>query len=87
MSSVPERIADFKSVQKSGQRARTREQAASWRLFLTFLAQTGLRIGEAVELRWRDVDLGQGTVQVRRRFYRREMRPADVRPRRARESS
>jgi integrase len=39
-----------------------------WRLFHRFLAQTGLRFGEAVELRWRDVDLGQRTVRVRRRF-------------------
>jgi integrase len=40
-----------------------------WRLFFEFLAQSGLRIGEAIELRWKDVDLGAGTVQVRRRFY------------------
>ncbi len=41
-----------------------------WRLFFEFLAQSGLRIGEAIELRWKDIDLGTGTVQVRRRFYR-----------------
>lgn len=38
-------------------------------LFFAFLAQTGLRIGEAVETRWRDVDLGAGWVRVDRRFY------------------
>jgi integrase len=47
----------------------------SWRLFFTFLAQTGLRIGEAVELRWKDVDLGSGAVHVRRRFYRDTVAP------------
>ncbi len=46
-----------------------------WRLFFRFLAQTGLRIGEAIELRWRDVDLGARTVQVRRRVYRGKVGP------------
>jgi integrase len=41
-----------------------------WRLFFEFLAQSGLRIGEAIELRWSDVDLGRGTLRVRRRYYR-----------------
>ncbi len=43
---------------------------ADWRSFFEFLSQTGLRIGEAVELRWRDVDLGQRWLHVRRRYYR-----------------
>lgn len=38
-----------------------------WRLFFTFLAHTGLRIGEAVELRWKDVEFGsQPRIKVRR---------------------
>ncbi len=41
-----------------------------WRLFFTLLAQTGLRIGEAVALRWKDVDLSRRYVHVRRRWYR-----------------
>lgn len=41
-----------------------------WRLFFEFLAETGLRIGEAVALRWQDVDLSRRRVQVRRRYYR-----------------
>jgi integrase len=41
-----------------------------WRPFFSFLAESGLRIGEAVELRWRDVDLGGGWLTVERRFYR-----------------
>lgn len=46
-----------------------------WRSFVEFLAQTGLRIGEAVELRWRDIDLGKRTVKVARRFYRGRIAP------------
>jgi integrase len=46
-----------------------------WRLFFTFLAQTGVRIGEAIELRWRDVDLGRRVLHVRRRCYRGRVGP------------
>lgn len=41
-----------------------------WRLFVEFVAHTGMRIGEAVAIRWSDVDLGQRRVHVRRRWYR-----------------
>jgi integrase len=41
-----------------------------WQTFFTFLADTGVRIGEAIELRWRDVDLGARTVRIERQFYR-----------------
>jgi len=41
-----------------------------WRLLIRFLAQTGLRIGELVALRWDDIDLGARRVAVRRRLYR-----------------
>jgi integrase len=40
-----------------------------WRLFFVVLVHLGLRIGEAIELRWSDVDLGGRTVKVRRKFY------------------
>jgi integrase len=46
-----------------------------WRLFFSFLALTGTRIGEAIETRWRDVDLGRRTLHVRRRFYRGRVGP------------
>lgn len=46
-----------------------------WRLFFEFLAETGLRIGEAVEVRWRDVDLGQRWLSVDRRLYRGRVAP------------
>lgn len=59
-------------------RALTEEQLArvieetpeEWRLFIRFLAQTGVRIGEAIALRWGDVDLGARRVKVRRRIYK-----------------
>lgn len=59
-------------------KAMTAEQLAAvlaalperWRLFFGFLAETGLRIGEAVELRWRDLDLGAGWLSIERRLYR-----------------
>lgn len=41
---------------------------AEWRFFFEFLAQTGLRIGEAIELRWHDVDGDR--LRVSRRYYR-----------------
>jgi integrase len=40
------------------------------RLFFGFLFETGLRISEAIELRWGDVDLGRGRVLVARQFRR-----------------
>lgn len=41
-----------------------------WRLLLEFLAHTGLRISEALALRWEDVDLETNRLRVRRRLYR-----------------
>ena len=46
------------------------EIPAEWRLFFELLSQTGLRIGEAIALRWSDVDFDRRGVQVRRRYYR-----------------
>jgi len=41
-----------------------------WRLFFELLAQTGLRIGEAIALHFGDVDFDRRRVQVRHRYYR-----------------
>jgi len=41
-----------------------------WRFFFDFLFQTGLRISEAIEIRWSDVDLGECWLNVDRQFYR-----------------
>jgi integrase len=44
---------------------------ADWRLFFEFLTHTGLRISEAVGLRWEHVDLGERPhIRVREQFYK-----------------
>ncbi|MDQ3870674.1 MAG: site-specific integrase [Chloroflexota bacterium] len=48
------------------------EIPGEWQPFFSLLATTGLRIGEAVALRFRDLDLGRRRVLVRRRLYRGE---------------
>lgn len=40
-----------------------------WRPFFAFLAETGLRVGEAIELRWNDLELGSRTLTVSRTCY------------------
>lgn len=42
----------------------------NWKLFIRLLACTGIRIGEAIALQWRDIDLDQATLQVRRTVYK-----------------
>jgi integrase len=44
-----------------------------WRTFMSFLAETGLRAGEAVEVRWSDLDRGKSMLTVARQFYRGEV--------------
>jgi integrase len=46
-----------------------------WELFFRLLAMTGIRIGEATELRWKDVDLGAKRLRVRRRYYQGKVAP------------
>jgi integrase len=46
--------------------ARTDRQATARRALLATLAFAGLRIGEALALRWRDVDLAGGRLRVGR---------------------
>ena len=55
------------------------EVPAQHRPFVTFVAQTGLRIGEAIAVQWRDVDLDEGTLHVRRRYYRGAYAPPKTR--------
>ena len=47
-----------------------REIPEHWRLLVTLLAQSGLRISEALPLRWGDVDFGRRRLQVRRSLSR-----------------
>ena len=48
-----------------------------WVEFFEFLAEYGLRIGEAIELRWSDVETNDvgGLVKIQRRFYRGRVAP------------
>jgi integrase len=50
------------------------EVDSRWRLFFEFLAHTGLRISEAIELRWRDLDLSL----VPRLRVRRQLRDGEA---------
>jgi integrase len=45
------------------------EVPTEWRLFVEFLAHTGLRFSEAIGLRWSDVDTKNKRLHVRRRLY------------------
>jgi len=46
-----------------------------WRLFFEFLTHTGLRISEAIGLRWEHVELGERPqIKVREQFYRGKRR-------------
>jgi integrase len=75
---VPRAIPDDEDEDDAGPvKALTAEQLAAvldalpdeWVLLFEVLVALGLRIGELIELRWRDVDLGARTVRVRRKFY------------------
>jgi integrase len=47
------------------------EAPADWRLFFEFLTHTGLRISEAIGLRWEHLDLGDAPkVRVREQLYK-----------------
>lgn len=59
-----------KALSEDELRALLAEVPNEWRPFFTFLAHTGLRIGEAVALTWADVDFGKRRINVRRRLYR-----------------
>jgi integrase len=47
----------------------------AWEPFFRLLAMTGLRIGEAIELRWSDVDFGAKRLRVRRQCYEGAVAP------------
>lgn len=59
-----------KALTEDELRALLAEIPAEHRLMVELLAHTGLRIGEAVALRWSDVDFGRRRLGVRRRLYR-----------------
>lgn len=47
-----------------------------WSIFFTVLLGTGLRIGEAIALEWRDIDMRGETLAVNRTYYRGQIDPA-----------
>jgi len=49
--------------------------APQWRPFVEFVAHTGMRIGEAIAVRWSDVNLDTRRVHVRRRWFRGRFGP------------
>lgn len=69
------RVAVRKPVEDEAAKAMTRAQLArllgeDWRLFFEFLAHTGLRISEAIEVRWgRDLELDDRTTLKLGRQY------------------
>jgi integrase len=50
--------------------AACQRHAPRWYLFVLTLARTGMRLGEAAALQWRDVDLDRGIAIVQRAFWR-----------------
>lgn len=46
-----------------------------WEILVRFLAQTGLRISEALALRWSEIDMGRRRVLVRRRLRNGSLAP------------
>lgn len=67
--------ARVKAMTEDQLRSLLAEIPPEWQLFHEFLAQTGLRIGEAVELRFGDVDLGRQEIRVERNFYKGRVGP------------
>lgn len=68
---VTDELPDTRRALTEDELARViKETPEQWRLFVRFLAQTGVRIGEAIALRWGDVDFGTRRVKVRRRIYK-----------------
>jgi integrase len=68
---------DVKALAPAELEAVLEEIPDEWRLFFRFLTDTGVRIGEAIELRWKDVACGpeailqrRQAVRVERKFYR-----------------
>ena len=67
-----ELVRDRKALSEAELGALLAELPERWRLFVEFMAHTGLRLGEASGLRWKHVDLSGRRVEVRERVYRGE---------------
>src|SRR5262249_32264337 len=53
--------------------------AMEWRPLVTLLAQSGLRVSEALPLRWSDIDFGRRRLRVRRSLSRGQLGPPKTR--------
>jgi integrase len=60
----------LKALTEDELRAFLAQLPVAWTPFFEFLTQTGLRIGEAIEVRIGDLDFGKRRLHVQRRFYR-----------------
>jgi integrase len=47
------------------------EVPAEWKLLVRFMVYTGTRIGEAIEVRWSDVNFAEGTFTIGRQYVER----------------
>lgn len=64
-----------KALNEPQLRALLEAVAPASRAFVEFVAHTGMRIGEAVAVRWGDIDLDARRVHVRRRWFRGRFAP------------
>jgi integrase len=62
-------VAQVKALTEGELQALLTNTDPEWRPFVAFMAQTGMRIGEAIAIRWIDVDFGRRRVSVKRRWY------------------
>ena len=78
-SGAPAEVDDVdeqvKALTEAELRKLVEKTATEWQLFVTLVAHTGMRIGEAVAVQWGDVDFGTGRLNVRRRWYRGTFAP------------
>lgn len=66
---VPKPQFDFLSFEEAEQLLIAAEHNSEWLEMIRFALRTGLRYGELCELRWFDIDLKNGRVNVRRSYY------------------
>jgi len=71
--SLPPKVEKHLKTIPSAEQLRTLTEALDAGLLVRLLAVTGLRVSEAIALKWSDVDWQRQTVTVRRRWYRGNM--------------
>ncbi len=66
---VPKPDFDFLTFDEAEQLLEAAQYNAEWYAMIFFALRTGVRYGELCEIRWFDVDLGNGRLMVRRSYY------------------